>query len=133
MLKKRQIPLVMLSVLCGLLLAAQPVAAQQTTRAKSVDAVSAETVEVQKKVRKPARALFVDEEAQLRAAIEQCGASCSMGGPGMISAGEQVPADYECENGNCHCFGAQDCVAMSPICAEGTLGCNDQGCICEEG
>jgi len=24
-------------------------------------------------------------------------------------------------------------VAMAPICTEGTLGCNDQGCICEEG
>lgn len=41
-------------------------------------------------------------------------------------------ADYTCNSGNCACAGASDCVAMAPICAEGTIGCNDYGCTCQE-
>lgn len=90
------------------------------------------------KAKKPMRVstatVAVDPAAALRAEIEKCGKSCMMGGSGKISAGGGGTLDYNCdENGNCSCFGASDCVAMAPICAEGTLGCNDQGCICEEG
>lgn len=42
------------------------------------------------------------------------------------------PAEYTCNSGNCACAGASDCVAMAPICAEGTMGCNDYGCTCQE-
>ncbi|WP_421792078.1 hypothetical protein [Hyphobacterium sp.] len=42
------------------------------------------------------------------------------------------PADYNCNSGNCACAGASDCVAMAPICVEGTIGCNDYGCTCQE-
>lgn len=41
-------------------------------------------------------------------------------------------AEYTCNSGNCACAGASDCVAMAPICAEGTMGCNDYGCTCQE-
>ena len=41
-------------------------------------------------------------------------------------------ADYTCNSGNCACAGASDCVAMAPICVEGTIGCNDYGCTCQE-
>jgi hypothetical protein len=41
-------------------------------------------------------------------------------------------ADYTCNGGNCACAGASDCVAMAPICEEGTIGCNDYGCTCQE-
>jgi hypothetical protein len=40
--------------------------------------------------------------------------------------------DYTCNGGNCACAGASDCVAMAPICEEGTIGCNDYGCTCKE-
>lgn len=91
------------------------------------------TVKVKKSVRAPAR-MAVDSAAKLRADIKQCGMPCSMGGSGSIAAPGGTTRDYDCdENGNCHCFGAMDCVAMSKICAEGTMGCNDQGCICEQG
>ena len=90
------------------------------------------------KVKKPMRVsttiVATDPAATLRAQIEKCGQSCMMGGSGKITSGEGTTLDYDCdENGNCACFGSSDCVAMAPICAEGTLGCNDQGCICEEG
>lgn len=42
------------------------------------------------------------------------------------------PAEYTCNSGNCACAGASDCVAMAPICVEGTIGCNDYGCTCQE-
>ena len=87
---------------------------------------------------KPSRAsveaLAVDPVSVLKADIQKCGRSCKMGSAGSISAGEGTTLEYNCdENGNCSCFGSADCVAMAPICEEGTLGCNDQGCICEEG
>ncbi|MBI1237688.1 MAG: hypothetical protein GC188_13495 [Alphaproteobacteria bacterium] len=41
-------------------------------------------------------------------------------------------ADYTCNSGNCACAGASDCVAMAPICVEGTIGSNDYGCTCQE-
>ena len=41
-------------------------------------------------------------------------------------------ADYTCNSGNCACAGASDCVAMAPICVDGTIGCNDYGCTCQE-
>jgi len=106
-----------------------PVFAQETERTLETKVV---------KVKKPARAatikVAIDPVAALTAEIQQCGTACSMGGPDSISSGGGTVLEYDCdENGNCSCFGAADCVAMAPICAEGTLGCNDQGCICEEG
>ena len=115
------------------LIGAQSVSAQETARTLTVDS-SAQKVKADKKVSKVSMAqVSLSEETKLRADIEQCGAACTMGGSGMISAGTGTTRDYECVDGNCHCFGAQDCVAMAPVCEEGTLGCNDQGCICEEG
>ncbi|WP_420431873.1 hypothetical protein [Hyphobacterium sp.] len=49
-----------------------------------------------------------------------------------ISAGPSEPAEYTCNGGNCACAGASDCVAMAPICEDGTIGCNDYGCTCKE-
>lgn len=104
-------------------------AAAQDRQPKSTDTVEAKPV-----LRvAPARAQ-IDPVAALRAEIEQCGARCSIGGSGDIAAPGGGTLDYNCdENGNCACFGASDCVKMSDICKEDTIGCNDQGCICEEG
>jgi hypothetical protein len=74
------------------------------------------------------------DPAALRAAIEQCGAPCRMGGSGRIAAPGGGTLDYTCnEDGDCACFGAKDCVAMADVCKEDTMGCNKQGCVCEEG
>jgi hypothetical protein len=70
----------------------------------------------------------------LREQIRQCGAPCMMGGSGSIAAAGGSTLDFNCdENGDCACFGAKDCVAMADVCKEGTMGCNKQGCVCEEG
>lgn len=44
------------------------------------------------------------------------------------------PQAHTCSGGNCACAGVEDCVAMSGngICKPETLGCNDNGCACEE-
>lgn len=42
---------------------------------------------------------------------------------------------YICNSGNCACAGADDCVKMIAAdskCADGTVGCNDFGCTCQE-
>jgi hypothetical protein len=95
---------------------------------------SAEPVEAKPALRvAPARAQL-DPVAALRAEIEQCAARCSIGGSGAIATPGGGTLDYSCDEiGNCACFGASDCVKMSDVCKEGTIGCNDQGCICEEG
>ncbi|MDX1460154.1 MAG: hypothetical protein R3348_03785 [Xanthomonadales bacterium] len=75
----------------------------------------------------------VDPVAQLRAEIEQCGLPCRVRGSGDIAAPGGGTLDYDCnEDGDCSCFGAKDCVAMTDVCKEGTMGCNKQGCICEK-
>lgn len=41
---------------------------------------------------------------------------------------------YICNNGNCACAGADDCVKMisaDGMCTDGTVGCNAYGCTCE--
>lgn len=50
-----------------------------------------------------------------------------------IAVPPDQPAEYTCNGGNCACAGASDCVAMAPICEDGTIGCNDYGCTCKEG
>ena len=49
-----------------------------------------------------------------------------------VAAQPTEPAEYTCNGGNCACAGASDCVAMAPICEDGTIGCNDYGCTCKE-
>jgi hypothetical protein len=42
---------------------------------------------------------------------------------------------YICNSGNCACAGADDCVKMIAAdgkCTDGTVGCNDYGCTCQE-
>lgn len=134
MIRKRYITLFTLSIFCSFFLYTPLLVAQEKAATETMQAVDTETVKVKKVVRKPVRAVVVNDEDALRAAIRKCGAACSMGGPGSISAGTGTPLDYNCDdNGNCACFGASDCVKMAPICKEDSLGCNDQGCICEEG
>lgn len=116
-------------------LATLPVVAQETERA-TVSAVQSIKAEPEKMKRKTVnvKVVKVDNLDQLRADIKQCGTACKVGGSGSISAGEGGTRDHECDDdGNCHCFGAIDCVAMSKICAPDTIGCNDQGCLCTEG
>lgn len=104
-------------------------AAAQDRQAKSADSAEAKPV-----LRvAPARAQ-IDPVAALSAEIKRCGARCSVGGSGDIAAPGGGTLDYNCDDdGNCACFGASDCVKMSDICKEDTIGCNDQGCICEVG
>ena len=132
MIRKQIVTLKAICFICAVcvgFLSAVPVYAQEADRTTKT-----KTVKVKKPTRVTQVAVAVDPVAVLTADIKQCGTSCAMGGPGSITSGEGVVRDYDCdENGNCHCFGSADCVAMAPICAEGTLGCNDQGCICEEG
>ncbi|MEE2567715.1 hypothetical protein [Hyphobacterium marinum] len=66
----------------------------------------------------------------------QHGAASASGASSAMSVAANTPppdtAEYTCNSGNCACAGASDCVAMAPICAEGTIGCNDYGCTCQE-
>ncbi len=132
MIRNRIITLQSICFICAIcvgFLSTTPVYAQDTERT-----IKTKVVKVNKTTRVAKLAVAIDPVAALTADIEQCGASCSMGGPNSISAGDGSVRDYDCnDDGNCHCFGAIDCVAMSKICAEGTLGCNDQGCVCTEG
>ena len=126
------------STFCILTLVAGPLDANEILMAQlqSTEAAqSAETVKV-KQTRKVAHvpvAAESDEAAQLRVAIKRCGTACRMGGAGNIAAPGGGTLDYECnDDGDCSCFGAKDCVAMAGICAEGSMGCNKQGCVCTE-
>lgn len=60
--------------------------------------------------------------------------SASASASNSLAANTPPPetADYTCNSGNCACAGASDCVAMAEICVEGTIGCNDYGCTCQE-
>lgn len=44
------------------------------------------------------------------------------------------PQAHTCNGGNCACAGVEDCVAMvdDQICKPDTIGCNANGCACEE-
>lgn len=44
------------------------------------------------------------------------------------------PLAHACNGGSCACAGVEDCVAMAgnDICKPDTLGCNANGCACEE-
>lgn len=44
------------------------------------------------------------------------------------------PQAHTCNGGSCACAGVEDCVAMvgNDICKPDTLGCNANGCACEE-
>ena len=98
----------------------------------STEAQTRKTVKVKKQVR--TASLAVDPVAQLTADIKQCGMPCKVGASGTIASPDGGGTrDYNCDDdGNCACFGASDCVKMTDVCKEGTMGCNDQGCICEE-
>ncbi|NND44199.1 MAG: hypothetical protein HKN58_02670 [Xanthomonadales bacterium] len=110
------------------LLAAPVLAQERATQSEEAQ------VKVKKVVRVAPVEASADATAALRADIQRCGARCLVGGSGTISAGGGTTLDYSCDDdGNCACFGASDCVKMSDICKEGTIGCNDQGCICEQG
>ena len=131
---KRHIEWLLQCILCAFLLNAPSVMAQERSTAETKQAVDTETIKVKKMVSKPMRAKVANDEDQLRAAIEKCGAACRIGGPDSISAGDGTVLDYNCdENGNCSCFGAKDCVKMSSVCEEDTIGCNEHGCICKQG
>lgn len=86
-----------------------------------------------KKKTRTITAVAVDPVAQLTADIEQCGLPCRVGAANDIAAPGGGTLDYDCnEDGDCACFGAKDCVAMTDVCKEGTMGCNKQGCVCEK-
>lgn len=44
------------------------------------------------------------------------------------------PQAHACSGGNCACAGVEDCVGMvdDKICKPDTIGCNANGCACEE-
>ncbi|WP_421786229.1 hypothetical protein [Hyphobacterium sp.] len=69
-----------------------------------------------------------------RRTYEPVRASAATSSATSLTANTPPPdtADYTCNGGNCACAGASDCVAMAPICEEGTIGCNDYGCTCKE-
>ena len=116
-----------------------PVFAEQTARTatatvkpekltKSVRAVSQRATTLSKDMQKSL------EAGNIQKAKRQCGSQCQTDPSSTISSGENAgTVDYTCNSGNCACAGASDCVAMAPICEEGTLGCNDYGCSCKEG
>ena len=74
------------------------------------------------------------ESGNTRAAIRHCGSACQHDPSSTLATGTTGgTVEYTCNSGNCACAGASDCVAMAPICQEGTIGCNDYGCTCKEG
>lgn len=122
-------------LLLAIFLVAMPIAAQDAAR---VQVQKQEEAQPQRAAKSTQRTLVAtpvaSEEDALRAAIKQCGRPCKMSGAGSIAAPGGGTLDYNCnEDGDCSCFGAKDCVAMSDVCKEGTMGCNKQGCVCEEG
>jgi hypothetical protein len=105
-----------------------------TAFAQEEPARASEQVKMKKTLRVKAVETTENDTDVLRAQIERCGAACLIGGSGTIAAPGGGTLDYDCDdNGNCACFGASDCVKMSDVCEEGTIGCNDQGCICKQG
>ena len=115
-----------------------PVLAEQTVRTattvkpeaqkKSVRAVSQRAPTLSKEIQKSL------EAGNIQKAKSQCGSECQSDRSMTISTGANGGTlEYTCNSGNCACAGASDCVAMTPICEEGTMGCNDYGCSCKEG
>jgi len=95
--------------------------------------VKRQATTIKKKTRAVTASIATDPVAELTAEIRQCGTPCIMGGSGTIAAPGGGTLDYNCnEDGDCSCFGAKDCVVMADVCKEGTMGCNKQGCVCEE-
>lgn len=133
----RKVLLCVLSMGFVMLMYTMPLVAQEREAAvmQATEAVESEPVKMKRKLKiHKVKASEGNSLSQLKADIEQCGSACSMGGADSITAAGGGTRDYECdENGNCHCFGAVDCVAMNKICAPDTIGCNDQGCLCTEG
>lgn len=114
--------------------AAEPETATATVRAveaeEKVKTVKARKLKAPTLSKKLQKAL---ESGDTRAAISECGADCKTSSTTITAAGGGGTRDYTCNSGNCACAGAADCVAMAPICQEGTIGCNDYGCTCKEG
>jgi len=75
------------------------------------------------------------EAGDTRKAFKLCGSACQRSPSTSLSAESTGGGtrEHTCNGGNCACAGAADCVAMAPICQEGTIGCNDYGCTCKEG
>lgn len=120
-----------LAVLFGLLAMSLSAQERATVQVEEKEAVLVQQA-ITAKPANPGRVKRGDVEG-LRAAIQQCGTKCDMSPSGTIAAPGSGPLDYNCDDdGNCACFGASDCVAMTDVCKEGTMGCNNQGCICEE-
>lgn len=126
------------AVIIGVTLVAGPAMAQQTSAKvkavktekpkRSIKTVSARAPALSKELQKSL------EAGNTRQAIELCGSACQRSPSMTLSAGSTGETrDYTCNGGNCACAGAADCVAMAPICQEGTIGCNDYGCTCKEG
>lgn len=126
------------AVIIGVTLVADPAMAQQTSAKvkavktekpkQSIKTVSARAPTLSKELQKSL------EAGNTRQAIELCGSACQRSPSMTLSAGSTGETrDYTCNGGNCACAGAADCVAMAPICQEGTIGCNDYGCTCKEG
>jgi hypothetical protein len=98
------------------------------TQTKTVRTVSERAPTLSKDIQKSL------EAGNIQKAKRQCGKQCQSDPSMTISAGPNGGTmEYTCNGGNCACAGASDCVAMAPICEEGTLGCNDYGCTCKEG
>lgn len=114
-------------------LVAAPMAAQERARVQVQEEEPAQVQQVL--TAKPAKTERVKrgDADGLKKVIEQCGMPCKMGGSGTIAAPGGGTLDYNCDDdGNCSCFGAKDCVTMTDVCKEGSMGCNKQGCICEK-
>ena len=109
--------------------------AASTPRAVKMEAQQ-QTIKV-RKVRAPTLSKELQkslESGNTRAAIKQCGSACQSDPSSTLATGMTGGTmEYTCNSGNCACAGASDCVAMAPICEDGTMGCNDYGCTCKEG
>lgn len=61
-----------------------------------------------------------------------CGADCGPIPGAKLRTPDGGSTRYTCNNGNCACSGACDCVVMDDICMPDTIGCSDYGCSCKE-
>jgi len=109
--------------------------AQQAVSATKAVSTETRTIKAQK-IKSPTLSKKLQqslEKGDTRTAIKLCGKDCQGSSATTISSGSTgSPRDYTCNSGNCACAGAADCVAMAPVCQEGTMGCNDYGCSCKE-
>ncbi|MFW5661211.1 MAG: hypothetical protein ACOC05_07470 [Oceanicaulis sp.] len=80
-------------------------------------------------MRRVSRVLGLAETAPARATP----ARATQGQPVELGVAAD-PQAHQCSGGNCACAGVEDCVKMvdDEICKPKTIGCNANGCACEE-